>query len=575
MVDLRLYFYQINRLLIACSLILASCANPVSPTGGPKDTTPPSVTREEPANQSVNFKSERVILSFSEFVSLKDISNQMVVSPPLKEQPDFSLRGKSLIMKFKEPLRSNTTYNFFFGEAIIDLTESNPLAGYQFTLSTGPVLDSLSISGKLEYAFTNQPVNGAFVMLYDTIYDSIPYKSRPYYLARTGKTGEFSLNNLRDGNYKMFAITDINANYLYDIPTEDIAFADSLVKPGQPAKHILVSDSLKEEDLFLPQIKVKSFLLRQFREADTVQRIIKSSLVRENVLSFVFSNPVKNPVFNALKPELTGEWYYTGYNSSHDTLTLWIPDAESDSLMFTVSDTDMKADTIELSLKPREKTVGRRQAAETTEKKPVLSFNNNLISNRIKPSRPLMLIFNEPVISFDSSKIRLVIDSVRVFPEFQFTDSVKTRLRISYPWKEEVVYRLSIPDSIMTGIFGTVNDSLELKFTAYSESETASLKLNITLPEPGFNYIIQLLGDKESIVEQQIIVNDTSVELKYLKPKKYKVKVILDRNNNGRWDTGKYLKKLQPEYVIYHPKEFELRANWVMEEDWMIKLPEK
>lgn len=590
---LRRYTEQLNRLLVASMLLFTACANPVSPTGGPKDTTAPSVTRALPGNQSINFNSDRVIFTFSEFVVLKEITTQLVVSPPLEEQPEFTLRGKSLIMKFKEPLRSNTTYNFFFGDAIVDITESNPLAGYQFTFSTGPVLDSLSISGKLINAFNNLPVKGAFVMLYDSIYDSIPYKTRPYYLARTGTSGEFSLNNLRDGNYLMFAITDINANYMYDLPTEEIAFADSLLKPGfkeipKKSTDTLVRDStlrnnirLSESDTLqkdtvsnLPD-NFPPVLLRQFREADSVQRLFKSSLIRENVLGFVFSCPVRNPVFTALNPGLTGNWYYLAYNTTRDTLTLWIPEPGSDSLRFTVSETGMTPDTIELSLKPREKAIGRRQSAETIVKKPVLTFRNNLVSNRIKPNRPLLLIFAEPVSTYDFSKIKMFIDSLPVTPTFRFADSVKTRLVISHPWKEEGKYRLSIPDSIFSGIFGTLNDSLELKFTAFSESETASINLNIELPETGFNYIVQLLGDKEAVMEQLILDKDGIAAFRYLTPRKYKVKVIIDRNNNQRWDTGNYLKKMQPEQVLYHPTEFELRANWTLEEDWKISFPPK
>jgi hypothetical protein len=223
----RFIFY----FLATAVLFINACANPVSPTGGPKDTTPPEIIRSTPLNQSVNFTGDRVIMTFSEFVTLKDMNTQLVVSPPLSKPPVFSMRGKSLTMKFEEPLRENSTYNFFFGNAIVDLTEANPLEGYSFSFATGPVLDSLSIKGKLLNAFNLQPVKSAFVMLFDSIYDSVPYKQRPYYLARTSATGDFVLNNLRDSEYLMFALTDINGNYMYDMPTEEIAFYDSLVRP--------------------------------------------------------------------------------------------------------------------------------------------------------------------------------------------------------------------------------------------------------------------------------------------------------------------------------------------------------
>lgn len=573
--NLTSYLKPIYRLSIACVLFFTACANPVSPTGGPKDTTPPEVTKSEPANQSVNFTSDKVTLTFSEFVSLKEISNQLVISPPMGEQPEFTIRGKSLIMKFKEALRANTTYNFFFGDAIVDITESNPLAGFQFTFSTGAVLDSLSVSGNLTNAFTNQPVKGAFVMLYDTIYDSIPYKERPYYLARTGASGEYSLNNLRQGNYLMFSLTDINADYIYNLPTEEISFSDSIIKPGFAGSPAEKPDSLtNEETTEGTTMQAPTINLRQFREADTVQRILKASLLSENVLSLAFSCSTVSPEFKALQPELNGHWYYESINRTRDTITLWIPNPGADSLTVAVSDTGMKTDTLEFSLKPRTKLTGKKQTSEPTDKKTALSIKNFLISSRIKPDQPLVLKFSEPVIAADFDKIQLTKDSIQIKPSIAFTDSVKTRLELSYPWAEGSTYRLILPDSIFTGAFSSVNDSTAMKFTAYSETETGSLKVNISIPEPGINYIVQLLGDKETLIEQHIIEDNAIVEFKYLSPKKYRLKVIIDSNKNQKWDTGRYLKKLQPEFVIYHPKEFELRSNWTMEEDWQITMPD-
>jgi len=563
-----------HRLSTVSLLLLAACANPVSPTGGPKDTTPPSVTKSVPANQSVNFKSDKVILTFDEFVTLKDISTQLVVSPPMAEQPEFTTRGKNLIMKFKEDLRPNTTYNFFFANAIVDLTESNPLAGYQFTFSTGPVLDSLTIGGKLLNAFTNQPVKDAFVMLYDTIYDSVPFKTRPYYLARTGASGEFNLNNLRNGKYLMFALTDGNADYIYNMPSEEIAFADTLISPGVPDIKPVKPDSLHQDTLKPALSKLPVYLLRRFKEADSIQKLVKASLARENVISVVFKYPVKNPVFEALKPALTGNWNITGYNRTRDTLTLWIPSPGADSLRMVVADSGYTRDTVELSLKPRETNTGRNRDKDKAAIKPALGLKQN-ITGRIKPGRPLVLYFTEPVTGTDFSRMTLMTDSTLLKPDISFDDSVKTRLTIRYPWKEGTSYLLTVNDSTFTGAFGHCNDSTGIKFSALTEAETSSLKINADVPVAGTDYIVQLLGDKEKLLEQRIISSKTTLDFIYLSPGKYKIKVIYDANRNGRWDTGDYLKKRQPEMVDYHPKEFELRANWTLEEDWVIPSPER
>ncbi|MBK6962546.1 MAG: Ig-like domain-containing protein [Bacteroidales bacterium] len=569
---LNLLQYIRYRLLFAGLLILAACANPVSPSGGPKDTTPPSVIKSEPANQSVNFHSDKVVLTFNEFVSLKEITTQLVVSPPLSEQPEFVTRGKNLIMKLQEPLRDNTTYNFFFANSIVDLTESNPLAGYQFTFSTGPVLDSLTLSGKLMNAFTNQPVKGAFVMLFDSVYDSVPYKTRPYYLARSGETGEFNLNNLRDGRYLMFALTDINSDYIYNLPNEEIAFYDTLVRPLIAVKKPKEADSTAHDSLKITINQSVTNTLRHFRETDSVQKLSKVSLARENVLSVVFRFPVSKPIFTPLQPALSGDWNTIGYNRTRDTLTLWIPSPGSDSLKMIVADSGFTNDTIELSLKPREISIGRGKSKEK-ENTPSLVMKHNLISSKTRPDKPVVLTFSEPVISHDFNRVILKTDSTLLKPDLVFDDSIKTKLLIKYPWKEGINYQLTIYDSAFYGAFSHYNDSTGIKVSAYTEAETSYLKILTTLPEQGNNYVIQLLGDKEKVLEQQVISENTTLDFRYLRPGKYRIKVIYDENRNGLWDTGNYLKKRQPEYVNYHPKEFELRANWTLEEDWTIPAP--
>lgn len=594
--------HLVFNLLAAGTLAMIACANPVAPTGGPKDTTPPEIIRSVPENQSVNFSSDRVTITFSEFVNLKDINTQLMVSPPLSEQPDFLMKGKTLTMKFREALRENTTYNFFFGDAIVDITESNPIPGYSFTFSTGPVIDSLSMSGKVLNAFTLQPVKGAFVMLYDSISDSIPYKSRPYYVARTSESGEFRLNNLRSNKYLMFALTDINSNYIYDMPTEDIGFSDTLVEPDLPSEKIAelvpgseetLPDTLKADSadvkpiqsapdtihqeqgdslaVTAPAVKVshvKNYLIYQFRETDTIQRLLKGTVIRENVIGLYFRQPVRNLHIKPLDPSLEGEWNLTGYNATRDSLTLWIPGSGTDSLMIEVSDNGIVLDTLDLALTPAARNTGKDKS--TVVKKKALEMRPNLISSKIKPGRPLILSVADPVKEADLSRIRLYHDSLEVKPVITFSDSLKTRLHISHSWKEAESYLLKVNDSALISVFGQANDSTAYKFKALSEEETGFIKINITVPDQEKGYIIQLLGDKESILEQHRITGNAILEFKYLSPKKYRFKAIYDLNNNGRWDTGNYLDKLQPEPVSYFSKEIELRANWTMEEDWSL-----
>lgn len=595
----------------AAMILLSSCAVQDSPSGGPKDTVPPEVIKSIPPNNSVNFAADRITLTFSEFVTLKEINNQLVVSPPVKELPEFIMRGKNMTMKFMEPLRENATYNFFFGDAIVDITEANPLTSYNFSLSTGPVLDSLSIKGKLMDAFNKQPVEGAFVMLYDSIYDSVPYIQRPYYLAKTNKNGEFILNNLRNSKYMMFALSDINSNYLYDLPTENIAFADSLITPlyfgGQPkgdtiSADILTdsasveSDSAKAQLYFITNDSLKidftdslsinktpdtlsgigielkkpvfpSYTLYQFRESDTTQQLLKGTVLRNDVISMVFRQPLKTLAFTPLKPIYTDNWAITAYNRNLDSLTIWIRKPLSDSLIVEVADNGTVLDTLYLALVPQVKQLrGKAQTPITSS----LRMYSSLKGSKIRPDRDLEITFDDPVAQFSPEKLVLFADTIPISPKIFFNDSLQLKLHVNYPWKEGIKYRLEVPDSSFMSIFEYGNDSTTYKFTGLTEEETGSIKMSIKPLEEG-QYIVQLLDEKESKIQEDVITKEGILEYNYLPARKYMFKAIRDLNKNGKWDTGNYLQKRQPETVFYFSKLIELRTNWTIEEEWTVE----
>lgn len=573
-------------LLMLTGFALIRCANPVAPTGGPKDVTPPKVVATSPANQSIWFTGKEIAITFDEFVQLKDLQNQMIISPPVGEPPDILLRRKTMHITFKEPLRANSTYNIFFGKGIVDLTEGNILQDYIFSFSTGAILDSLSIEGKVLDAFNLSPVKDSYVMLYDSIYDSVPYLSRPYYLARSAEDGSFKLNNLRDGKYLLFALGDKNNNYLYDPPSEPIAFADSLIQPQfkgaqmpevarsagtdsliyADTTHILADSVKKAEPGSLKPFK--NYTLYQFLEADSVQRMLKPTLLRQNVINLPFRYPVKNLSLKPLNPGFAGQWYFVEYNNVADTLTLWIPDPGADTLSVEVSDNQVVQDTLHIALKPAAPK-RRGTSAESIAVTPKLKFRNSLTNLKIKPNQPLTLTFDNPVSFTDTSKLILLRDSVAINAPMNFTDSLHRRLTIKYPWKEGHTYKFTALDSAFVDLFGQGNDSITLAFTTLKESETGLIRLKISLPPTtGTSYIVQLLDAKQNLLEQRTIYSDTTLAYNYLPPKTYSFKIIFDRNRNGRWDSGNYLRKIQPEKVVFFLKPFELRANWTMEEEW-------
>lgn len=631
-------------LFIILLLLTASCANPVAPTGGPKDEKPPTILKTVPLNQSTNFTGNEISIYFDEYINLKDISTQLIISPPLKEAPEFKVKGKRLVTHFKEPLREETTYNIFFGDAIVDITEGNPLSGYKFTFSTGSVLDSMIITGKLINAFNLTPVKGAYVMLYDSVYDSIPYKQIPYYISRTRDNGDFELTNLRDMEYLIFALTDLNSNYLFDQSNEEIAFLDTLINPwhldkkltsGQQAYLIsnvkiqgndsIINDSLSgklfesigetvdsvarksneeskrdylnepqavdsvviaiigndsiaiidtishvtgatgkiTDSLIVADLGRKAIQLFHFKEVDSTQRLLKTQLLRDNVLSFQFKVPVKEPSFEFIEHADTK--ILIANNTAGDTLTMWLPGYESDSIKLKVSDGVKVLDTLEMSIKVR-KNIRKKEQDQT----PTLKINNNITGGRIKPTSPFKMIFTDPIATYNLTGISLKEDSIYIDnPMMHFADSIKRQLEIKYPWKPDVHYTVIIQDSSVVSVLGAKNDSLAFSFMSMKEEETARLSLTIDLPE-NTPYIIQLLDTKEKVLQQYMISEDLTLTIPYITPGKYKIKAIDDRNGNGYWDTGKYLQHRYPERVIYYPKELELRANWTLDEAWTI-----
>ncbi len=293
------------------------CANPVTPTGGPKDVQPPKAMKCDPPNFSTYFHAKEIKIEFSEFIQLKDANNQITISPPWLPNTDFKLRGKSIVITFNDSLRSNTTYSLNFGNSISDITENNVLRDYIYVFSTGSYVDSLSLEGQIIDALTLSPQKDVLAMLYvndnDTIpFDSLPYKVKPYYLTRTNENGEFRLINLSGASFKIFALKDLNSDLMYNLPDEKIAFSDSLVKGFYSPP--VIADTIKKDSISLKDSLTihpenKSLItLSLFQQYDSIQRIMKSNLIQDGQVGVYFRYPAKRPVFIPLNftPSLIG-----------------------------------------------------------------------------------------------------------------------------------------------------------------------------------------------------------------------------------------------------------------------------
>ncbi len=554
------------RLLIYTTLaiITFSCANPLSPTGGPKDTTPPIVEEAVPLNFSTEFSGNNIQLNFNEYVQLNSPNEQIIISPPFKETPEYKLRGKTLVIKFNEIFKEATTYSIYFGDAVSDITENNPLDNFKYVFSTGITIDSMILRGQVVDAFDVAPAEDVWVMLYIENIDSIPYLDRPYYISKSDKEGFFEFQNLKNLPYKIFALNDANSNYLYDLPNEWIAFSDSLVNPGYP---VHLNDTTSGDSLI--GILPESIRLHLFEEIDSIQRLIEYSLVKANNINFIFRFPTIDPLVTPIDNSLPETWMAKEFTSMKDTMTIWIMEPVPDTLTLEIKDNGLVLDTVEVVTKPPEQR--RRRASQSTKDETIKLESTVLKSKLQAPFKPLILTSPYPIRSYDFSGVIMIEDHDTLLPEVSFDNELQRRIVVDHKWKEDMNYQLIIPDSSLTDILGNHNDSIVVSFKTRSYSEYGQLILDLTITEElAHQIIIQLLNENDMVINEGPISVGMPISYNNLLPGKYKIKVIFDRNNNGRWDTGNYIEKKQPENVLFFNKLIEIRPNWISEESMEI-----
>ena len=544
------------RVLLVLFLFFQACANIISPTGGEQDITPPMVISSEPENFSPNFASKRITITFDEFFQLGDVFSEVLISPPLKHDPKIQIRKKTLSITLYDTLLPNTTYSINFGDAISDITESNILENYQYVFSTGTYVDSLSISGLAKYAFTHEAEKGILIMLYNDHADSVVQTSKPYYFTRTDEDGQFRISHIRGGVYKLFALKDQNLNFLFDLPNEDIAFPDNLIK---------ISD--KESD--------STIQLYLFQEDKGKQIILKHDAKTFAKIRLRFSRKADSIKLMPLS--------YDGYFeciTQTDTIHCWLDDIYLESLDLQVSNNTEILDTLTLNIPsiPRDSVLSAKLFIKPPWKK-------SQKVKRIDINKPLLLKFQNPVLNFDFNQLTLLEDSdqVKVNPQPSWNDSIKRSLSIFYDWKPGTIYKLVVDSASFEDIYHTSNDSLILRFRSRAKVEYGNLKLLIQLTDSTSNYFLELF-QKDKIIKKSHLsfsslgaeasaeeaLNSAELKIDYLHPGVYKIRVVQDSNKNGKWDTGDYLKHRQPESIFYYPEEINLRANWEMELDFDI-----
>ncbi len=569
---------------------LWQCAHQVMPSGGPKDTEPPQIVEEQPPNGSIHFNENGFYVKFNEFVELDNINKQLLISPPMLKSPDFKFRGKTLIVKFNEKLKPNTTYSVYFGDAIVDITEKNPLKNYSYIFSTGNTLDSMSLTGTLKNAFDLKPVEDAYVMLYkdnnDTLpLDLLPLNVKPYYLSKTGKNGNFKFNALANSPYLVFALKDQNNSLTFDQPQEEIAFIDSLVSPQYipetkpdttrrdsvnntpPDTLNAAADSSRlVDDTVGVAPDMINYELLMFKNQDTVQKLLQATLVEKNKLRFIFSLPADSVKIKILN--VTGNFeYLTAYGTSRDTVTWFLKEPFPDTLdLLFLNGTDT-LENMELSAVPKVKNL-RRKPKSTPKTFLSYSFNTKGV---IKPGQNLVLTAGQPVVNFITDSVMFVSGDDTLFnPKYNFIDTLHRKILFPFKVKPGTTYRLVIPDSAIIDWNGIFNKKINFSFNSKEEKEYGKLSLKVIPPFKG-SFILQMLDEKENVLAQRFFNADTAFVFNYVEPASYIFKLIFDKNGNKKWDTGNYLKKIQPEKVMFFNKKIDVKANWEYQEEWEIK----
>ncbi len=565
--------------MAAFTMFFISCANPVSPGGGPKDETPPRVVKSDPPNYSLNFDKSVISISFDEFVKLKNPNQQVIISPPLEEQPEFKLRGKAVVINLKSKLVQNTTYSIFFGSAIVDITEDNSLKDFVYAFSTGDHIDSLSVGGEVLNAFDHKPVEDAFVMLYpqnnDTVpQDSVPCLVRPLYISKTDKNGIFQLRNLRNEPYKIFALKDVNSNYLFDQPNEEIAFIDSLILPEaivMPEIPEIPADTSKKDTLIVSNLYKNYYSLLMFQQTDTVQRILSSEMTTPGRYKMALKYPEKESVkLKVINKEIAENWKVEEFNRNRDTLQVWLRDINLDSLQVQVLVADSILDTTMIVYRKQkiEKKKRKNDDAVTVEH---IKINSNAKSRSIDLGISLQLNFDDPLSSYDFSRTRFIsgVDT-SMNPGFKPTDSSFRHFVFYSKITEETNYEFLFPDSSFFSMYGLTNDSTHLVFKSKAFKEYGNIIVDAEFRESVHPYIFQLLTLKGEVLREKFANESSLVLFDNIVPGKYLLKAIGDKWPNNKWDTGNYFKKRQPENVLFFPAEIEVRANWDIEKSWSL-----
>lgn len=579
--------------VVAAALLLAACASIGRPEGGPRDMTPPVMVSSTPAPGSVNVSNGRIDIVFDENITLDDPMNKIVVSPPQKKQAQISSNGRRVRITLRDTLRDSTTYTVDLADAVRDLNEGNILDGLAIDFSTGPSIDTLMISGIVFEGRTLEPAQGMIVGVYstpvaDTALTTLPMER----ITKTNALGRFTIRNLKPGSYRVFAINDLNHDFHWD-RSEDIAFLDRDISPSTMAIEVTdtFTDAAGNDSLvtrpatrFLPDDilltwfneNYKPLYLVKHERPDARRLTLEMSTRSDSLPQLTLLNTVR--VGARLDREAVLQ-----SSPGLDSLTYWLRDTTligSDTLKIaarylhtdTLDNITFTTDTLTFALRQPKK---KKKRDEETDSVPKLEFVNIGISSRQPQDLNMPLLFetSAPTASIDSAGFRIeeLVDSVWMPVAAKIPsppDSLQPmRLLTEMTWKPKTKYRVTIDSLAVTDIYGNHNRPFVQEVSTHAIEDYAALFFNIGDLGPDSAIVELLSSDKPVRLEP---VRNGVATFEYVTPGAYYARLFIDRNHNGRWDTGSVADTLQPEDVFYFSKKLNLKKNWDVEQQWNI-----
>ena len=572
-----------------------SCANIGNPSGGPIDKTPPIFMRSNPTPNAVNVKDRKIEIFFDEIVTLKDPSTKIIVSPAQTEMPRMSALGRKVTVELVDSLLPNTTYTIDFSNSIQDNNEGNAIDNFAFAFSTGSVIDSMRVSGYVLDSRTLEPMQSVVVGLQSNLANSAFHKEKLQRVALTNDRGQFTIRNVSPGSYHIFALKDLDRDYKFGNPTEDIAFLDSIIVPSIGSREAAdtVYNDLNEIDTIMratrPAYFPNDILLSMFNEDRKSQYLANNLRVDSTRISLTFAAASDTlPSLSIVgRNDVPDQWYTLERSQTNDTLTYWIRPphlVSADTLIVattylrtdTASNLSWGTDTLKFTFQ-RQKAKKKKKNEETDSLEQIRFMELHPLANGTQEVyAPLLLQTGTPIERYSREAFHLqrkLQNDTTFYPaeikSIALRDSTLSRrdLMLKVDWEPGAAYTLAVDSLAMTDIYGLQTKPLKVDFNVRKMEEYGNIVFNI--PAVRDSAIVELLDGTEKIV-LRAPVKSHRAELLNLLPGKYYARLFIDRNGNGKYDTGNYDMHLQPEETVYYPGAINLKKNWDVEQTWDI-----